>query len=70
MAVARHQVTRQQLVDAWMEGGDAFEGLILGIPAIAASPFGQYCRRRGGLPGRVGLVWVWGWWVAEVCCVF
>lgn len=53
MAVTRHQVTRQQLVEAWMQGGTAFEALILGIPAIAASPFGQYCRRRGGLPGKV-----------------
>jgi hypothetical protein len=53
MAVTRHQVTREQLVDAWLEGGQAFEALVMGHPAIAASPFGQYCRRRGGLPGKV-----------------
>ena len=61
MAVTRHQVTPQQLVNAWMEGGDAFESLVLGIPAIAATPFGQYCRRRGGLPGKVGQFGGLGW---------
>jgi hypothetical protein len=51
-AVTHHGVTAEQLTDAWMKGGSAFQDLILGIPEVAATLHGEYLKRRGGFPGK------------------
>lgn len=42
-----------------MAGGHAFEDLVLDFNDVATTLHGEYLKRRGGLPAKVGRHRVW-----------
>lgn len=58
-AINKHGLTAEQLADAWMAGGHAFEDLVLGFNDVATTLHGEYLKRRGGLPAKGGRHRVW-----------
>jgi len=52
--VVKFGVTADQLTDAWMKGGKAYQDLILGTGDIGETLRGEYLKRHRGMPSTVG----------------